>query len=84
MKLKTLILKNNNIGADGIKELMPVLVKMGSLENLCFATNIVDEKSLGLKILLSEILNFKKIKTLNINGNLGINNAMPELLNLIT
>jgi len=69
IKLKTLVLTNNNIEAEGLKELIPVLIKMGSLETLNFETNIVDEKSTGLKILLNEILNFKKIKKLNISGN---------------
>lgn len=57
MKLEVLNLSDNNIEADGLKLLMPVLSKMGTLETFKFQTNIVDEKSLGLKIILGEILN---------------------------
>ena len=51
MKLEVLDLNDNNIEADGLKVLMPALSKMGSLHTFKFQTNIVDEKSTGLKII---------------------------------
>lgn len=83
IKIEKLILGNNNIENEGLEILMPALTKMGSLQHFCFENNIVSDESLALKTLLSQVVKWKNIKTLKMNGNLGVNNCMPEFLKFV-